>query len=105
MDTERDIPGTLFRGADGNLYFIPDMALEPFRVFDHVRAQVEALFDVEAEAEAEAEDIGEEEVEDIASAQLDAIYTTLTIHEPDQSHHGHPLPKFIVISYLEETGQ
>ncbi len=44
MSNDR-VPGTLFRGKDGRLYFIPDAALEPFRVFDHVRERVETLLD------------------------------------------------------------
>ncbi|GAB4196249.1 MAG: hypothetical protein OHK0022_13610 [Roseiflexaceae bacterium] len=44
MSNER-VPGTLFRGKDGKLYFIPDAALEPFRVFDNVHERIETLLD------------------------------------------------------------
>lgn len=44
MSNER-VPGMLFRGKDGRLYFIPDTALEPFRVFDHMRERIETLLE------------------------------------------------------------
>ena len=103
MGSERHIPGTLFRGADGNLYFIPDTALQPFRIFDQVRDRVEALFD--ARSEVESEILDDEEAEAVSKADLDAIYTTLTIHEPDPAEVSPSAALFIAFSYLEETGQ
>ncbi len=44
MSNDR-VPGTLFRGKDGRLYFIPDAALEGFRVFDSVRERIEPLLE------------------------------------------------------------
>ncbi|WP_437757057.1 hypothetical protein [Sorangium sp. So ce1389] len=67
-----NVPGTLFRGADGDLYFIPDHRLPLFRVFDTSRARVEPL-------------LGEEPSEpaaDRSSARLKAVYTTIEIHDP-----------------------
>ena len=45
--THLTVPGTLLRGADGHLYFIPDQELQPFRVPDHAQAPLEECFATE----------------------------------------------------------
>lgn len=42
--TQPPILGTLLRGTDGHLYFIPAQVLQPFRVADHVQAALEEQF-------------------------------------------------------------
>ncbi|WP_437903529.1 hypothetical protein WME95_33975 [Sorangium sp. So ce327] len=71
-DGKEHVPGTLFRGADGELYFIPDHRLPLFRVFDTSRARVEPLLAEEPSKPAE----------DRSSARLKAVYTTIEIHDP-----------------------
>ena len=40
---QRNVDGVLFRGPDDQIYFIPNEALAPFRVYDHERERVEPL--------------------------------------------------------------
>jgi len=68
----RDVPGTLLRGADGNLYFVPDSVLEPFRVFDSERANAEKRF--------ESPETGATAASQPAS-NLEAVHTTITVAE------------------------
>ncbi|XXX78363.1 hypothetical protein WMF30_06290 [Sorangium sp. So ce134] len=72
QDGTEHVSGTLFRGADGDLYFIPDHRLPLFRVFDTSRARVEPLLDEEPSQPAA----------DLASARLKAVYATIEIHDP-----------------------
>ncbi|GAB4196239.1 MAG: hypothetical protein OHK0022_13580 [Roseiflexaceae bacterium] len=57
------LAGTLFRGADGELYFIPDDYLKPFQVAEGVESQVEGM------------------VEEANQPGMEAIYTTVMIHD------------------------
>ncbi|WP_437669334.1 hypothetical protein [Sorangium sp. So ce131] len=66
------VSGTLFRGADGDLYFIPDHRLPLFRVFDTSKARVEPLLGEEPNRPAA----------DRSSARLKAVYATIEIDDP-----------------------
>ena len=46
-------PGTIIRGPDGSLYFIPDKRLEAFRLPDKSIGPVQEFLDSEATANAE----------------------------------------------------
>ena len=49
--SERSGPGgTLIRGADGSLYFVPDEALETFRLPEDKAARTQQVLDREGEA-------------------------------------------------------
>ncbi len=63
------------RGADGNLYFIPDSALEPFRIFDSELSRIEGLL---TEGEVDLSLVAEPE----AAVGAQAVYTTITLSEP-----------------------
>ncbi len=41
--SKHEAPGTLLRGPDGHLYFIPDHALQPFRVPEQHEPAAEKL--------------------------------------------------------------
>ncbi|WP_437725564.1 hypothetical protein [Sorangium sp. So ce861] len=94
QDCKENVSGTLFRGADGDLYFIPDHRLPLFRVFDTSRARVEPL-------------LGEEPSQpsaDISHARLEAVYATIEIHDPKNAD-GSPaaMDGIIAATVLPET--
>ncbi len=64
VEQAHPLAGTLFRGADGELYFIPDDYLQPFRVAEGAESQIEGLME-----------------ETAAQPGLEAVYTTVLIHE------------------------
>lgn len=89
---QEKVTGVLFRGADGNLYFIPDQALEsklkPFRVFDSARERIEGHFVPPAEGAAPA---------------VEAVHTTIPFVKPAEGLAQPPQAGMIIfIAYLEE---
>ncbi len=40
---KRKVHGTILRGADGELYFLPDKAMKKFKVYDSEKPRVEKL--------------------------------------------------------------
>lgn len=92
----RLVTGALFRAPDGNLYFVPESALDQFRVFEEVRAELEGRLPAEDGGEgAIVEEGGEEsEAEDTA---LRAVFTTLELRP---SHHEGGLVGLAFCHYL-----
>jgi hypothetical protein len=74
-ENQRTVSGTLMRGADGSLYFIPDSVLEPFRVFDSEQSRIEGLLTGEAVDQSLVNDAQ-------AAVDVQAVYTTITLSEP-----------------------
>ncbi len=92
----RLVSGALFHAPDGNLYFVPESALDQFRVFDEVRAELEGLLAAGADKAAPVEDEGEE-VEDSA---LRAVFATLELRP---SRHEGTQVGLAFCSYLLDT--
>jgi hypothetical protein len=93
MDDQKcDVPGTLFRGPDGSLFFIPDADLEPFRVFDEEQQRVAGLLTGEAVDAALVPDAE-------ARTGLDAVHTTLSISTTPA---GPGMPRAIVSHLLPQ---
>ncbi|HEU4325183.1 MAG TPA: hypothetical protein VFS21_18725 [Roseiflexaceae bacterium] len=101
-EQQKDVSGTLFRGADGNLYFIPDTYLPAFRVFKSARGKVEGLLKggrnattLSSEAEDTATTPDTTATPDASlntasdadkqrpNARLDAVHATIPIPVPD----------------------
>lgn len=74
----RLVSGALFRAPDGNLYFVPESALDQFRVFEEVRAQLEERLPVDHGDEAMSVEDGGEEIE-VEDSALQAVFTTLEL--------------------------
>ena len=90
-DQPKSVAGTLFRGADGNLYFVPDSALEPFRVFDAQEPRIESFL------------TGEGEGADAESTELDAVYTTISVGAEPQAEEMVAMQKpLIFVAYLQD---
>lgn len=88
--TTRDVPGTILRGPDGNLYFIPDSALPKFRIFDNHVDRVEQLFAGGAlgggEGDAEAPPLTNAEGDTVhGGIRTETVYATLKIVDADPS--------------------
>lgn len=91
-DEQRRVPGTILRGPDGSLYFVPDSSLEQFRVFDNHVDRIEQLInppDLGDDVIEEAEDFSatpEPAAGDTAhfGTPIEAVYATLTLTDsPD----------------------
>ncbi len=87
----RTVPGTLLRGADGELYFIPDAGLAPFHVYDSEKPRAEKLL-TEKGAE------GQTDVR--PQSNLDTLHTTVQV-SPAPAEAGMAKPLFIC-DFLEE---
>ncbi|GAB4196236.1 MAG: hypothetical protein OHK0022_13570 [Roseiflexaceae bacterium] len=97
-EKHKDVAGTLFRGADGNLYFIPDSYLPAFRVFKSAQGKVERLLkghpdaatlatdEAAAAATPDAATLGNvtsDAAKAHADARLEAVHATIPIAIPD----------------------
>lgn len=93
-EAQRRVPGTILRGPDGTLYFVPDSALEQFRIFDNHIERIEQLIgSADYAADEDGEEINEDAVDFSASTEpeaaagdvahhdtpIGAVYATLTI--------------------------
>ncbi len=88
----RTVPGTLLRGADGELYFIPDAGLAPFRVFDSEKPRAEKLL-------AEKGTEGQTDVR--PQSNLDTLHTTIQVsHPPAEAGMMKPI---VICTFLEEN--
>ncbi len=88
---QQAVPGTILRGADGNLYFVPDSALAPFRVFDVQKSRVEKLL-------AEQGSEGESGVQ--PQSNLETLHTTI---QPSPQPPESGLVGLIIIPFLAGT--
>ncbi|MGB8643742.1 MAG: hypothetical protein WCF84_00765 [Anaerolineae bacterium] len=90
---QQSVSGTLFRGADGNLYFVPDSALESFRVFDSEQPRIENFL------------AGDGKGDDAAAKNVEAVYTTIPVNSPpaDEAMAAEIQKPLIFVAYLQDN--